>query len=644
MKRFVFVMLLLPFVAHFAAAQEYIVEITPTKKVIYVSRLGLSGNTSVEDVLKALPELMHRGSTLFYNFDIQYDGKSVGESRDAILVTTMIGELDKIEISTSSVDTQSKNGESGTINLVPRKLEKGLRGEAQLAATTEPDLMPNLRIGYAGDKFEILGQTSLEFYKPTQDKMFVEEIPNVVTTGMQSETEKYFQHTARVNMSYRFDDKNKLKAWLMESYSNTSNTTYKNQLVTTDGSLILGLGWYREQVIKDTSLSSSSGLMLNAMAEYEHRFNSDSKFVAYAGYVTSRNRNSSGLSVPNTFDGELKYDSFVIRKDEHTIKLKAGANMSYKNYRNELIHGSSLYLSPYFNVRYNFRGLNIDGTVRYQNFERDYAAIGGQPHKTTEHDFVANLNTFYQIKPHHAVRLILSRNLVRPSDMMLYPGLNFYPASDSWVMGTPDLKRAYIHSASFNYITDQHWDDNNIVINVGLGYNRADGLIEPVYETTTIADEGKIMYTRYINSGINDIGVLDLLCLYSHGNFTLSVGGNMFANFIKSGNGQDVNTFYNLSATPIFRFPHEWRLQGNVMYNSPVQRTESTQGDCLLASLKVSKDLGNWTLDFEFNDIFGYTSTDFSKTAAKTVYSSYNLYTRFAGIGVSYRFKAKPRK
>lgn len=108
------------------SGQDYLLEIKPDQKVIHPELFNLPPDTPINAILMTIPELITRSNVAFSNFDIQVDGKSVGESRDVILFSTVIADVEKIEVSTSSVTTQKKNGEGGSINIIFKDPEKGL--------------------------------------------------------------------------------------------------------------------------------------------------------------------------------------------------------------------------------------------------------------------------------------------------------------------------------------------------------------------------------------------------------------------------------------------------------------------------------------------------------------------------------------
>ena len=201
-----------------APKPNYMLEILPTKKVIHVKETGLPGNTKLREFLGILPELLQRGDDgLFTNYDIQFDGKSTGSARDVILETTWIGDVEKIEITSSPTVTQQKSGQGGVINIVPVKLKEGFGGNVTLDASTEWDAMPSLNLNYKNKKLEIRGNLSLEYYDIVKDKEYKTTYDTYKVEALDSLWLKNYLQTAKVNMVYTFSEKSKLKAWFWES-------------------------------------------------------------------------------------------------------------------------------------------------------------------------------------------------------------------------------------------------------------------------------------------------------------------------------------------------------------------------------------------------------------------------------------------
>lgn len=202
MKKFFLVFVLALSAGVSAAAQEYAIEVLPDKKVINVGLMNLPPDASVNTLLQMIPDLLERGDQLFSNYDIQYDGKSVGESRSEILYHTRLYELDKIEIFDSAIETQQKNARSGVIDLKPKPLADGLGGEASLAASTVFDIMPGANVNYSNDKLSMRSYANFEYYDATFTQWFENTGKDIVTKGTEDNACRYLQETARVNLKY----------------------------------------------------------------------------------------------------------------------------------------------------------------------------------------------------------------------------------------------------------------------------------------------------------------------------------------------------------------------------------------------------------------------------------------------------------
>lgn len=636
MKR-IFFIVILSVLAVPLFAEDYLIEVKPDKQVLHVGQFGLTDDAPVVEILRMMPELVSRGNDLFSNYTIQYDGKSVGEARDVFLFHTLIGDIEKIEISQSSVSTQTRNGQSGTINLVPKKkTEDGFGGDVKLPVTFN-DVMPGVTMALRKGKFQMDSHVNVEYYFPTMESIFMEECPGVVTTGTEVEKERYFQQTAKVNLRYDFSEKDVLKAWVLESYANGRNVFDKEYSILTDKSALYGPGWKYEEIRRDTSATTDKSLLFNVMTEYSHNFTPTGKLVAFVGFESDNNNSGNGFKQPNILDAELKYEGFVLDAGEHKLKLKVGTNMTHSVSTASVWSGRRLYLSPYADFEYFFRGLDLKAAVRYQNNGRTVTGPEDNSHFSREEDIVANVNAFLQLRPHHAIRLVMSRNLVRPDDNMLLPGLTYDETKDRWILGNESLGRSYIHNCEFSYITDWETNGHYFVITPSLGYIRADNLIVPVLGTKELYG-GKLSYTTYENIGVSDIGKFSLQGLYRHGIFTLSLGGNMFLSRARKAEGAERNRYFNVVATPIFDFKNGWLFSGNLNYFSPMENGKSLLGDRLFAKITLSKRVGNWTFGAQLSDIFDDFTTDYTYDGDKTVSRTYDLYGRFLGIQVNYRF------
>ena len=625
----------------FAMAQDYVIEAQPDKDVIYVDRLNLPDYLYIEEVLQMLPEFAVRGDQLYKNFDFQLDGKSVGEGYYTILTQTKLGEIEKIEISTSSVATQQKSEVSGTVNLIPRKQEEGFGGEAFLNVSTDAGVMPSVDLNYRKDKLQVYGNASVSGSWTGSSVYSVENAGNLNTVTEQLKYQNYFQETARVNLVYNITDRDEIKGWLLESWKNVNEMEMDDKLKSWDMSVKMGPGWYYCENVLDTVAGGNKQFLAHVMAQYKHTFGNDSKFTAFAGYEASPDERGKEYTRPHTFDGDLKYESAKICGNGFDISLEGGANVSFKKVKTEESRGKNLYLSPYAKAKYRGEKWSVDAALRYQHFERELSVLVDEPRRSGDNNLVGDINAVWQFHPHRALRMYVARNLLRPGDYMLYPRMYYSPVKDKWIKGNRDLTPAYMHSVGVNYIFDRKWSGNSLFFDFGLDYTRADDLIEETIrevESNSAIDPVTVYYTTFMNSGIDNILTARLSTIYTRGIFTLALAANLFTKNSKGSDVSDTNTYFNISLNPILNLKRNWTVTGKFIYNSPVVQNTVIYGDCFLAELRLGKRIKDWTIHAEISDIFDYLTTDFVKTPDRTATFKYDLYGRYVGIGVSYRF------
>ena len=623
------------------SAQDYFIEVTPDKKIIHLTGTILPEDTPVQYILQIMPELIVRNDINFSNYDLQLDGKSVGASRNNILFMTDIKDIEKIEISTASVSTQQKNGMAGVINFVSAKPAEGLEGEVSLEAATIPNIMPDAEVSYKKGKLELTGYGNMQYYNPTQKKKYTSEYKNSLDIGSIQDNFKYLQATARVSAKYNFTEKDELKSWVLFSSSGENNFQTQEYARTIQGLSPLGPEWIYYSMQNDTSYSNNRTRILNVIAEYKHTFKEDHKLTVSAEYQMDREDQCANYAVPNTLDGEIKYEVPLFVGDRRKLQMKLALNYTGKIVETNDAGSSSLYLSPLAEFKYTSDKWTVLGAARYQMYDRNYALkenLKSQDFNSIEHDIIGNINALWQFDPHKAIRLIVSRNLLRPSDEMLYPEMVWYQSKKEWILGNPLLQRAYMHTVEADYIMDWEKKGRYFTFDAGLQYNRADDLIETVRMHDK--ESGKF-YNTFLNSGTNDILAANMLLIYSHNIFSLAFAGNVFCNF-KKGNGiPDHYNYFNLSATPVFNFEGGWNLSGKLVYNSAVLQAESQLGECLLACIRLDKKYKQWLFHIELNDIFDYVSLDNTKVNENIVATEYDMYHRYFGIGATYQFKLR---
>lgn len=644
-----------------AAAQQYgyAIEILPDKKVIYVDKLGLAGNTSLRDILVTMPELLSRtGNDVLSNFDLQIDGKGTDAEKDVMLEQIRISEVEKVEISVSPSVAQQKNGQGGVINVVPKKLDEGFSGEAFANATTEWNFMPSVNLFYKKNKLEVRGTFSMEYYKPETLQYSDELDTGAAAQIIDTLRESFCQETAKIDFKYNFTDRDVLKLWAVERWQVDKGSENIFRHTIYDKSSTHGPGWQYftdKTSFKDVKKNEFVALV---MSEYSHTFNGGGKFKVSANYKYRQDReqldyvNFNELSRnPYTVDGDMKLEQPLLKNDLHNLNMDIGINASYNPTIADTFESGDTYCSPFLTMKYNFGNWNFRAGARYQFFNRKYSnphTFGPvnprEPFSKDSHDVTSDLNIVWNVAPDHILRLILTHGIMRPADYMFYPNLVQDKRRNIWIRGNPNLENTKVNYVDLNYVF--HWQENGryLVFNALAGYNRADGVIEEkVVEVgerggTHPTGFGPSFCTTFVNTGVNNIVKTNVSLFYSKGIFSMFFAGNLFCNFMHRESGLDFYNYYNLSFSPIFSFRRQWVLSGKLMYNSHVEKKDSYLGDCFFMQIRAHKTIGKWTIHGEISDVFDYLSGDISKSGSKTCITYYDMYPRFFGLGFSYRF------
>lgn len=644
-----------------AFAQEeykYAMEMLPDKQVIYVDKLGMAGNTSLWDMLSSIPELLSRtGNDILSNFEVQIDGKGVEAEKGVILEQTRISEVEKLEISvTPSVD-QQKNGQGGVINVVPKKIKEGFNGEVFAYATTEWNFLPGVDLYYKKNKMELRGTFNMEYYQPFNERYSEEISPATISQVADTLRENFCQETAKVYFKYDFTDRDVLKLWVIESWKIDKNLTAEYKTTIEDKSQSMGQqGWKYVTNSRGITDVKNNDLIATLMTEYKHTFHNGGNVTLSANYKYGWQKErrdyrdfTQTVKTPYTVDAELSFKEPLLKNNEHKLDLDFGCNANYNPTGAETYKSGNIYCSPYFTFKYHFKNWHFHAGARYQFLNRNYISYSIYTPKDDKlfskdnHDVTANINIVWDVTENHTLRLVAMHGIIRPDDYMFYPEIVQDRRRGIWINGNPDLSNTQINSVDLNYV--YHWKENDryLILNAALGYNRADGVIEEKVvdaqsRGTHPTGFGPTIYSTYENTGINNIAKANLSLFYSKGIFSMSFAGNVFCNFMYRESGLDRYNYYNLSFTPIFNFRHQWVLSSKLMYNSAVEKENSYLGDCFYMQIRLHKTIGNWTIHGEISDVFDYTTTDVAQMGDKTCITVYDLYTRFVGLGFSYRF------
>lgn len=624
------------------SAQNLSVDMIPTKKIIYVDKIGLPGYVNVNELLQMFPECMARGDELYSNFDIQYDGKSVGAGRDIFLFQTKLSQIEKLEISTSSVSTQQNSSYSGVINIIPKKLEHGLYADAYLDATTDPSVVPSADINYGTKKVQLYGHADVEATWPKDFRTFRQTTPQYNLNGDQSNRGNYFQQTAMLNVKYDISDNDVLKGWFVESVENSTIDQFQSNHYEIFENNAVNNGWAFIENYNDTTHSVNKNTILNAKGEYAHKFNPNSTLTVFAG-MEFKPRIGSSSNHQNIYDGQAKMAfPLLIRDGKKLLSMITGVNVTYKQLATGITDGTNTDLSPYFTFQQRSDHWSTDVTLRYQYYGRNFSLLNDETRKdNVNHDFTADINTIWRMKDHHALKLSLIRNIVRPTEAMLYPDMYFDAGLKRWKIGNPSLANAYYNTIKLEYMFDLQRNGHNLIFNVNGGYIRANDMIEEkdsvVFDNPSKYAQSILVCKSYENTGVSNIAMANVQVIYSYNILTLSLSGNFFSKTMLKNTGNEHCCYYNIGFTPIFNFPGDWMLSGRFVYNSAIERQNEKNGDCFFGRIKFAKKINRWTFHVEFSDIFDNVTTDDSYSGVNTTEYAYDLYKRSVIFGVNYR-------
>lgn len=618
------------------------IELKQDKTVIHVNDLNISHETLLIDLLSSIPELLDRdrmGS--LSNYDIQLDGRSLGNARDIILTKTRIYELESIEISSSPVAAQQRNGQGGVINLKPSVLQDGLHGDAFLGASTLLDVIPSVNLGYSRDKLQIRGQMSMEYYSPTETQTTYEVNFPSYRYSRDTVRQRYIQEVASISLQYKPTGNDQLKLWFWENWRkntlcNSSLKTFFIDMQDPDNDELYRIFNRRsEDRSKDRNFSTTTYL------EYKHIFNRNQEFVVNATCATQNTSNEdlnlgqTSLDKPLKVDAEMKFKQPFALDDGNSFEYTLGVNGSYSLNFTGVEGDHNRYISPFLSLKYAGNRVTVDAGVRYQNYYRRYSPQDADVILHNNNDFTWNVNLLWQIAPHHSFRAIANRNLVRPSDAMLFFGTGSKTMFGMDEIPNPDLQSSVLHSFEASYIHDWRIGKHGFVTSVSFLYDYAENLIEKRVVFKPLIRQ---YCTQYVNTGVNNIYSANAMLNYYYGIFSIVLTGNYYYKWIKKDEGHDYYTKFNFCIKPSFNFKDGWIFSCKAEYNGPIYKMNEQLGDCFYAQIELNKVLKNWTFAVRLCDVFDYSSTDRTLYDGKYVERSYDFYYRNFQIGATYKF------
>lgn len=624
--------------------RNYLIEITPTKKVIHVERLGVSDNTSVLEILYMMPEVLSRGTdNPLDRFSIQVDGRDAGNCKEAVLAQTKIAEVDVLEISISPAVSDQKNGQGGVINIKLKPVQReGVSGMVMADIATNPSIQPALLLNYKKNKFTLRSSILMEHDNINMENDSREHnlVTNSDITNMDTIGNVINHETVKLHMLYNFNPYNELQLTLWESYSNRNETLVRRTTEMNDITDVIKyasrLPIYEKNMFlkRDTALTHK--FLFEGNMEFKHLYKRGGQFSAQVAYSISPSNSDvdsrkSRADVPRVYlvvdSLDEKYTSNRTRQLVSEVKTKhllsnpddesrrlfvtVGVNTNYtvsldsvwyhrfgpgKPYiSNTVTDLSTLFLSPFSTVEYVYGDWHFQGDIRYQYMNGRYRRVASE--NLTDyinHTVTGDLSVQWQMREHHNLRLMAARNITRNLDKVLP-----------------------LYNVELNYIYDMNRNGTNLVANLCGHYIHSDDV-----------------------NGKSDVFNLNAQLYLERGMFALAFAGNLYEKTtdIYYAGARHSAWYYNLNITPIFSLRNDWNISGKVTYNSKILGYKMDLSECFYTQLRVSKIWRDWSFFAELDDIMDYVSYDKYTVGNSEIVEKYDMYQRAFWLGFEYRF------
>lgn len=630
---------------------NYAIEIETDKKILHVEQFKLPESATILEVLSIMPELLNRSEeTILGNYDVKINGFSLGSTFEGTLSQIRLGQVEKIEISESPLDSYRNNGQGGSINIVLKPLNEGVSGEASLAAFSMFDIKPMAIFGFKKNGLTLHAIAEFDYYRPhnlTSATQGFNGVGSVPYEQRDSTSRRYLNETVRLLIEYKPSDDDVFKLRLSEFYTkddlNQISDIKKGDVFTkTDkSSYAKKFGINMNTSFKHT-FASKSTLMIEA--NYAHTPSEESFYVI--DYRTVTSDNLVGMT-----SGKIEYEQpFKLANPDNFLKLFVGfntnftSNEKYDNLEflshpdeseimNSVVH--TWFLSPYLKFDAKLGDWRLKAEVEYQDFNYQVRGYGNIKFKQKRRDLTGKAMAGWQINDNNHLQLILDRKLDRPNGALLYPYLAYDADDDRLEIGNPDLTPMIINEVSLNYISNWAKGRHSFVFNGKLRYMNVSDLIVPV-KTVTVA--GLPCYTA-INEGVNNILAGEAVLFYSFGNLGISLVGNIYNNH-QSANGdfKDKYTYYNISLYPTLKLAKEWDIATKFTYHSAVKQQYAEIGPATTLMLTVGKNWNRFSLHLMGVAPLNGQSVDISQGADITLKKTYYYQYPYAGLTFNYKF------
>lgn len=636
------------------AQNEYALFIETDKKVLFIDQFNLPESATILEALSILPELLSRtDNAVLSNYDVKIDGFSLGAAYEGTLSQVRLGQVQKIEISESPIDSYKNNGVGGSINIILKPLDEGFSGEVALSAYSLFEIKPMLQIGYKKNGLTLRGIAEFDYYNPkgtvinTQGYADGKEVPYSQTD---STDRRYTSETARILMEYRPTEQDEFKLRFAEHISWDDN----NQLIDAKEGDIYS---------KTNKQFDGKRLNIDANAKFKHTFASNgSIFQLESTYSYTPTENKSTVlsyrsigaqDLNHSISGKAEYEQhFQTARPENFTKLIIGVNTNNatieKYYNlcydfepdeeicvNSVIH--TWFISPYAKIDAKIVNWRLKAEVEYQNF--NYNVRGGldkTKYTANRGDLTGKVMAGWQINANNHIQLVYDRKLERPQGAMLYPYITFNPEYERYEFGNPELYPMTINEVSLNYITNFERGIHKFVFNGEITYMNVNDMLTPVQK---MDPQKRKKYTMYENKGVNNIVIGEVTAIYTINKLcNISFTGNVYNNHKNIDGTEDDYTYYNMSLFPSFNFKRNWGVSSRLTYYSRVTTNDSEIGATTTLSLSANKSWRKFTA--YIYGILPLNGKSVNITQAEGMYlkKTYWYLYPYAGITFNYKF------
>lgn len=642
------VLLLVTSVSAMADDMQRAITICTDKVIINTDSLNLPRSTTAYEVLSLLPDLVDRTKTyILQNYDIQINGKTVGNARDAVLAQIRISDIKCIEVSENTLSNASSMGESGSISLELRPATKDIKGSIHAEANNEYEYSGGLRIDHKSGKWQFQSIATFEDSEP-KDFHSTTTVPDDPSSG-NTLTSKYpsFKEYAAAFIEYRPNKGNLFKLTASETYSNVRQTQLYYDLT----------GMTKKDEVYSCTRNVNAFLALN----YEHLFASGSKICAEVNYkyspekfdgrnwslVRSTIENSYNHNAHNIF-GEFKLEQPLFHptaKRSATLELGTQYNIVLANDEKENsitpvtleVTEDTYYLRPFGKIEAKFDKWQFLANLDYQHFSYE------TKHKTDEYsnphhceNFTAQAVVMYSPNKRNTIRLRYIRSIDRPKAQQLYPYEFYDPNSRTFVRGNAGLTPLRQNAFDLDYSLNLSTADYHLEIKSSIEYSHAFDNISSVSDSIGVIS--------YVNRGRNDVIIGDLGIYFRKSRFSVWFSSNVYHKIddLDEDGKSDHYTYFNLDLRPVVDLGRGWMVSMNGVYNSSVTTQYYRDGEVLYGTLRVSKKWHHFSAYvYGTQNFLGNTKREtFSAKNTQKVINSidYEYMHSSFGAGVRYTF------